>query len=550
MKVILLLLMLLIIIVNNCSTAQVNSNILSKESLVSDTRELIKILEESHPDPYQNFGGKVAFHRNFQRILFSIPNDGMSVEKYYELLLPFMAKIGDMHTGFINIAKSERNGPGLPLQFKIVDKDLVVIGVNSEELRRLLGSRLLSVCGLSVDELRTRQTRLRGIENLYGELLFLSIGLKTANGIKDLISEWNTSEKINAAFKLASGKTTEVEFQTLHEKIETQIFIPSKLVKPSTDKSDVAYGFLDGHKQDALLVISNMERYREACEAWFAEGMEEADDLTAIAYKHFNKTEPPSDRETLLEGVPSATEIFISMIDEMKKYQTENLIVDLRDNTGGNSLMKEILIYFLFGKNGLMNTNQGYQIKKYSDLYFRQYAADSLSLINKHRSIVLTKDDYDFSQEKRFEENNYDFSRIEDMLKVCSSFWSVYETGKYDLPSITLKNIIVLCSPLTTSSGFNLLTDLYAKGAKILGTASAQPGNNFGDILFFELENSKLKGYVSFKQNITFPDDPVKGKCLIPDYPLTYEKFELLSFDPDAEIIYALEVLGATKNKK
>lgn len=545
-----MLLMLLIIIVNDCSTAQVNSNILSKENLVSDTRELIKILEESHPDPYLNFGGKIAFHRSFQEILFSIPENGMPVEEYYGMILPFVAKIGDMHTGLISVAKLEHNEPGLPLQLKIVGQDLVVTGVKSDEFRELLGSRLLSVCGLSVDELRKRQTRLRGIENIYGELVFLSISLKTASGIKRLIPEWDVLDIMKTEFRLPSGKTTELNIQSVPAKTEIQFFVPSKLVKPSTAKSDVVYGFLDDNKQNALLIISNMERYREACEAWFSDGMQEAAELTAIAYKHFNNTEPPSDRESLLEGVPSATEIFISMIDEMKKYQTKNLIVDLRDNTGGNSLMKEILIYFLFGKNGLMSTNQGYQIKKYSNLYFRQYAADSLSLINKHRSIVLTKDDYDFSQEKRFEENNYDFSRIEDMLKVCSSFWSVYETGKYDLPSITLKNIIVLCSPLTTSSGFNLLTDLYAKGAKILGTASAQPGNNYGDILFFELENSRLKGYVSFKQNITFPDDPVKGKCLMPDYPLTYKKFESLGFDPDAEIVYALEVLGATKNKK
>jgi len=176
-------------------------------------------------------------------------------------------------------------------------------------------------------------------------------------------------------------------------------------------------------------------------------------------------------------------------------------------------------------------------------LYFNNYASDSLQLINKQQKIMLTKDDYNFGRERKFRENEPDLKLLDEYLMSTPTFWDVYKTKQYDLPSFQLENIIVLCEPITTSSGFNLLTALNEKGAKILGTASAQPGNNFGDVLFFQLRNSKLAGYVSFKQNVTFPYDPVKGKCLMPDYPLTYLKFKSLGFNADAEIEYAVEVL-------
>ena len=81
-------------------------------------------------------------------------------------------------------------------------------------------------------------------------------------------------------------------------------------------------------------------------------------------------------------------------------------------------------------------------------------------------------------------------------------------------------------------------------GATVVGTPSAHAGNNFGDSLLFQLPNTQLRGAVSFKQNVTFPDDPDKGRCLIPDVWLTHEKWASLNFDPNAEVLLALEYLG------
>lgn len=73
---------------------------------------------------------------------------------------------------------------------------------------------------------------------------------------------------------------------------------------------------------------------------------------------------------------------------------------------------------------------------------------------------------------------------------------------------------------------------------------SAQAGNCFGDTMGFTLKNSGLSGTVSRKYFESFPDDPEKGRILMPDYPLTYEKLAAYGFDRNAEILYALEIFG------
>lgn len=72
-----------------------------RADLIAETRELVHIIEAGHPDPYLFGGGKIAFHRRFRDLLEAIPDDGMEVNDYATLLLPFLSQIGDGHTCLI-----------------------------------------------------------------------------------------------------------------------------------------------------------------------------------------------------------------------------------------------------------------------------------------------------------------------------------------------------------------------------------------------------------------------------------------------------------------
>ena len=65
--------------------------ILTAEDMKKDLNQLITILETSHPDPYINSGGKIEFHRKYQKLLASIPENGHTNCEFYYLILPFIA---------------------------------------------------------------------------------------------------------------------------------------------------------------------------------------------------------------------------------------------------------------------------------------------------------------------------------------------------------------------------------------------------------------------------------------------------------------------------
>jgi len=287
--------------------------------------------------------------------------------------------------------------------------------------------------------------------------------------------------------------------------------------------------------------------YRDAFESFQAKVMSEVEPYARAAYKKARLQEPPAKIEDVVAGIPSATETFRELVHAMKAAGTQTLIIDLRGNTGGNSLMKEILAYFLYGQEALDSLDNGYQIVKYSDLYYSVYASDSLEKVNVERRTALTRSDYDFKEERARNKGPQRGSWLE-AVRDSATFMKEYRTGAHLTPVYKPQAVFVLSTPLTYSSGFNMLRDLYALGATVVGTPSAQPGNNFGDSLPFKLKHTGLSAFVSHKQNISFPNDLERGNCLMPHYLLTYEKLSALGFDPNAELLLALDLAAAGRS--
>ena len=185
------------------SLAQENK-IFTQAELLQDAKQLASILEKSHPDPYSNGGGKVAFQRRRQELLQNIPAEGMTAECFYRLLLPFVASLRDGHTAILPQQTGAQPRPGLPLAFKIIDESLAVAGVVRKENVDLRGALLLAVEGIPVQELVKRQNNLRGIENMYGTLALLSRSLGTERGLQNLLPEWIDLAKIQLTLRLAT----------------------------------------------------------------------------------------------------------------------------------------------------------------------------------------------------------------------------------------------------------------------------------------------------------------------------------------------------------
>ena len=346
----------------------------SREQLIADTRQLADILESAHPDPYINGGGRIAFHRRLHRVLNAIPEEGMTRDEFYRLLRPFVAGVGDAHTNFLGGYEVDRRRPGgVPLRFAVVEESLVVSGVAGEAQRDLLGSRLVSVAGVPLSELVDRQKQLRGIDNQYHGLQALAEqSLWYKPYMQDLIPEWKDTSRVRVELKRPGGSMAAIELA----QPETQpswIAPKSRITLPVPGDSGFLYAFLnapDSGKEIAYIRFTHMTGYRETREG----------------------REPFL---TKLKRPPAATDTFRSMVIEMKKRGTETLVLDTRGNHGGDSLIVDILIYFLYGKETLLKM-QGFGtgesgVFRYSRLYFADRPSQSLEAINADRMVPLVE---------------------------------------------------------------------------------------------------------------------------------------------------------------
>jgi hypothetical protein len=321
----------------------------------------------------------------------------------------------------------------------------------------------------------------------------------------------------------------------------------SDFVLPSREKCDFVYSFLDEGKKTALLLIDNMSTYKEAFEAWDSYGFPWTMDRAQQVFKRYQGTQPPKDKDALFAGLPSVTETFRSLVKDMKDGGTETLLIDLRRNHGGNSLMSQILVYYLYGKAELLGNRKekATEIRKLSEYFFKQYGKTTLEELNEGSPVLLTREDYNLQHDREFQSERTDedvAKEMQEFLDQGPTFAEEYNSGKfsgYFLP----KNVVVICSADTFSSGWTLMYRLYKVGAILVGTPSSQAGNCFGDTLQFRLDNSKLSGSVSHKYFDMFPDDPEMGRVLRMHHQLTYEKLKSYNFDPNAEILFALDII-------
>jgi hypothetical protein len=535
----LLLSLLLLSLVANQSLAQ--DSLLQREDVLADIRQLADIIENTHPDPYSAGGGRIAFHRRLYQALHAVPEEGMTTNDMVRLLRPFVAAIGDQHTEIYSEYASDPSGPGgIPFVFDVIEKDLYVIAAFQKEDLVYAGARLVSVEGVTTDELINRLSRLQGVENEYYALRQLGRqNLLFESYLRELIPEWEDTTRIAFQFRLPTGRTEDLVRST-EIGIGTTLghLGESHVDLPKTDSSDFLFQFIDpleSGKDIGYLRVDYMTEYREAHEMAVSRGRE---DFTPEQLAMFH----------------SATETFRDMVIEMKKKGTDVLIIDLRINGGGNYIMCPILQYFLYGKQKLTELHVGTSPdgsghgERYSEMYFKYNQEESLENKNHGRLVPFVLGDIDcdriYGDTARYDSagNLIDNPARLSNYQRTTTFWQEYESEEYS-GYYCPKHIFVLMTPFTSSSGLDLALGLYRTGATLIGTPSAQAPNSWGSRVTWKLDNSGIEGEVSMSFDIVFPDDPERGRVLPVHYELTYEKLASYEFDPDAIFLYAMEIL-------
>jgi hypothetical protein len=92
-----------------------------------------------------------------------------------------------------------------------------------------------------------------------------------------------------------------------------------------------------------------MFSYREAHEKLHAMGYERAEELARDAYIDTVGDSPPDVSQAVVAALPLAVEVLTDLVEEMAEAGTDRLVIDTRDNSGGNSLLSHALTYVLHG---------------------------------------------------------------------------------------------------------------------------------------------------------------------------------------------------------
>lgn len=547
-----LLIAAILLMFTKIAVPQTAADKLAHDSLIADVRQLAGMIESIHPDPYINVGGKVAFHSRMQSAIAGIPADGMTRADFYRLLRPFVTAIGDAHT-WLDDAYDWTSGipGGIPLYFSVVDTSFYVSAVPEEKYRTLIGALLISIEGINMRELLARAKTMIGGENKYKILANLGYNgfLFLSHYLSDLLPEWHEKNNIRIVLRNQDGQETEYSFPALSYVPSKWIKSDSRVKRPRPYPKGFEYTFLDPERKTALLVVDDMQSYREMYEKWINNSPENAKQAIREIYKRLHQSDAPDDINAALAAIPSATEIFRELVKEMREAGTKTLLVDLRINDGGNSTMYNILLYYLYGKEILWRVKlQHSEIEHFSEYYFQNNSQENLEEINRRSLIPLISTDYDFSGDwyGRIQRNPSAINQIKAEFELreldrMPTFAAEYRSGKYEnhyLPA----NVMVLISPKTFSSGYTLMYYLFRAGATILGTPSSQAGNCFGEPFDFILKHSGLTGTISHKQFVNFHDDPEMGRVLQPHLLMTYDKLKSYKFDSNAEILYALDI--------
>ncbi|MEE4178775.1 MAG: S41 family peptidase [Bacteroides sp.] len=541
---------------------------LSYSQLVADARQLSKTIENCHPDPYMNMQGKIGYHLTLDSLLSDLPPEGMEADDFWWVLSGFLAKIEDGHTFLFPLKYPDTSNPhGIPLYFSVLaDSSMVISKVCNAEHIPLIGSKVQKINGEPVDRLLEKVASLYPMENLFDRFRNLRVYLWYSDYLERLLPGWSKGVPIEMELRDKSGNFLRVLMDTGGEMSYRIIEGGSSMLPlPDVKQCDFVFDWIGEGRDVGYLRLEKQDEFKEYAEQAISGLTYIQDDGVRAAYRNqyltyakiwyerYYGSSAPDSLELIIEKLPSFASFMQGVVTRMKEKKTKTLIIDLRNNRGGVSLMSEMLVYFLFGKEHLYNLHKdSYEVTFLSPLAIDAASSLKPELINESRGdaqrLPLQAGDYDFFSLKSWMERDQgNQSRIlpDSNFESTTTFHSEYVSGKY-AGYYCPENIFVVGSSETFSAGFETLVKLVKSGAIFVGVPPAQSGNCFGMGVepLQGLTNSGIRFQVSVKKIWTFPEDKGKGYLLIPDIPTGYTQYRNHGCDPNTSILMILDSIA------
>lgn len=519
------------------------------DSIVADFNEFVRLLEETHPDPYTNYGGKPFFRLEAMDTRFGLIEDSVtSSDELARRITKFLAPLEDGHTnidmGFSSFFEEREPEMGAPIDFRPISDGVVINSITSE-YKDLLGSRLIAIEGIPLKEICTNLAEYRTAENEIGRInLFCFINGLSPNELRKAIPEMR-QDSITFLLQTPEGKQMNLTLPLI-DKYGSGANIELSSVehtKPFPSQGNLSYLFVDD-KKNTMYFRSSQIISRDALEIMINRGMDVGQYLKRT-YMQFNEDDMPNDVNKALAKIPSFSDEFGKMLHVMKKSKSKNLIIDLRGNSGGFTPITLPTLYQLWGDKYLEEAPRfGIKfIQLFSPLYMKKMNITMEQLNAEMQDYGFILGDYIATSEGDYSPEEITDEYRDRMIEEMTSSVKDKLMAQHGKPVYTPEHVYVLINPTTYSAAFHYAFFLWKMGATIVGLPSKQAPNTYMEATPFELPRTNLKGNISNSLQLFMPNDDPRAHQFTPDLMPTYEDYKHYNFDMNTELLFLLDYI-------
>lgn len=519
------------------------------DSIVADFNEFIRLLEETHPDPYTNYGGKPFFRLEAMDTRFGLIEDSVtSSDELARRITKFLAPLEDGHTnidmGFSSFFEEREPEMGAPIDFRPISDGVVINSITSE-YKDLLGSRLIAIEGIPLKEICTNLAEYRTAENEIGRInLFCFINGLSPNELRKAIPDMR-QDSITFQLQTPEGKQMNLTLPLIDKYGSgSNIELSSvELTKPFPSQGNLSYLFVDD-KKNTMYFRSSQIISRDALEIMINRGMDVGQYLKRT-YMQFNEDDMPNDVNKALAKIPSFSDEFGKMLHVMKKSKSKNLIIDLRGNSGGFTPITLPTLYQLWGDKYLEEAPRfGIKfIQLFSPLYMKKMNITMEQLNAEMQDYGFILGDYIATSEGDYSPEEITDEYRDRMIEEMTSSVKDKLMAQHGKPVYTPEHVYVLINPTTYSAAFHYAFFLWKMGATIVGLPSKQAPNTYMEATPFELPRTNLKGNISNSLQLFMPNDDPRAHQFTPDLMPTYEDYKHYNFDMNTELLFLLDYI-------
>jgi len=512
-----------------CVISPVKAQDVNKEALLADYDYFIEQLESVHPDPYTDLGGKEIFYKKVKDLRDQLSqmsdlDEGVLQREVTKLISP-------LHDGHTRIGYYQEphvyENRWLPITFRQLN-DCIIVDVVAPEYKELFGARVMSIEGVTIDDICNRTGETLMAENHSG-VVRKTVGMLRNNNSMSMLGIEYKNNNAHLGLKLANDR-------------DTIVVIP--LYDDSYFQNHRDFIFTD---RDQRLKMRNMQYQEVDGKMVFRLSSVESRDNLAFEKNHGMNYEQemkyawqtffddpcPADPDSALARIPIISHEFGAMLRQMRDHRIKDLIIDLRDNGGGWTPILYATLYQLFGDDYLKRDMETVYASKLSPLYLEKQGK-TLEQFNEGGGNYKLGD-FVYSHEGQGCNDLNDSIRDNIIHSyICADY---NEIDHLDGDAIYRpEHIYVVTNAGTFSAAFHYTFMLWKMGATVVGIPSGQAPNTFMEVTQFNLPNTGLECSVSNALQQFLPADHPCAKTLWPTITPTYEDYRKHGFNLDTEI--------------